>query len=146
MTYFVLQPEVTGGLGPASVGDLRARPPQLVKFNYEFDVWLGDPLIEAMSNFIVTDTLKNRLIDARASGVRFGEVEVTKSGEYQDRYPDRPLPSFSWLQVTGRAGKDDFGLSTSGDLIVSERILNLLKASGLDHCEAFEYDPTDDPH
>ena|SRR5271170_4541037 len=141
MTYFVLTPEVAGGLGPASTGDLKARPPRLVKFNYEFDVWLGDPLIEAMSNFIVTDPLKDRLIESRASGVRFGEVEVTKSGEYQDRYSDQHLPAFSWLQVTGRAGKDDFGLSSSGELVVSDRIMDLLKAFGLSHCEVFEYDP-----
>jgi hypothetical protein len=57
-----------------------------VKFNYEFDVWLGDPLVEALSNFIVTDRLKDRLIDAHASGVAFGKVEVTESGAYEDRY------------------------------------------------------------
>ena len=140
MTYFVLAPEVAGGLGPGSTGDLRARPPRLVKFNYEFDVWLGDALLEAVSNFIVTDALKDRLIGADVSGVRFGEVEITKSGEFQDRYPDRPLPAFSWLQVTGQAGKDDVGLSTSGDLVVSERVLDLLNAFGLSHCGMSEYD------
>ncbi len=139
MTYFVLEPEVAGGLGPASTGDLRARPPRLEKFNYEFDVWLGDPLVEAISNFIVTTGLKARLIEAHASGVRFGDVEVTRSGEYRDKYLDRPLPAFSWLQVTGQAGKDDFGLSSSGDLVVSQRMLNLLKTVGLNHCEVSEY-------
>jgi hypothetical protein len=141
MAYFVLEPEVAGGLGPASTGDLKARPPRLTKFNYEFDVWLGDPLIEAIGNFIVTDRLKERLKEAHASGVTFGDVEITKSGEFQDRYPDRPLPSFSWLQITGQAGKDDFGLSSSGDLVVSARIMDLVKTFGLNHCKAFEYDP-----
>jgi hypothetical protein len=141
MTYFVLAPEVAGGFGPATTGDLKARPPRLVKFNYEFDVWLGDPLLEAMSNFIVTDDLKERLIEARASGISFANVEVTKSREYQDRHPDRLFPAFSWLQVAGQAGKDDFGLSSSGDLVVSERAMGLLKTFGLNHCEVSEYDP-----
>ena len=111
MPYFILEPEVAGTLGPATTGDLRARPPLLEKFNYEFDTWLGDPLLEALSTFIVTDGLKEALKEARASGVAFGDVEVTKAGIFLDLYGDRPLPAFSWLQITGRAGTDDFGLS-----------------------------------
>jgi hypothetical protein len=123
MTYFELEPEVAGGFGPMTTGNLRARPPQLEKFNYEFDVWLGDPLLEAVSTFIVTDRLKERLIEARASGVAFGDVEVTKAGIFLDMNGDRPLPAFSWLQISGRAGTDDFGLSSSGLLVVSERVM-----------------------
>ena len=140
MTYFVLEPEVAGGFGPTTTGNLRARPPQIEKFNYEFDTWLGDPLLEALSTFIVTDGLKEALIEARASGVAFGDVEVTKAGIFLDMNGDRPLPAFCWLQITGRAGKDDFGLSSSGRLVVSERMMNLLKAFGLNHCEVSEYD------
>jgi len=141
MTYFILEPEVAGTLGPETTGDLRARPPQVEKFNYELDVWPGDPLLEGLSTFIVTDVLKEALIEARASGVAFGDVEITKSGIFLDMNGDRPLPAFSWLQITGRGGKDDFGLSTSRRLIVSERMMNLLKAFGLNHCEVSEYDP-----
>jgi hypothetical protein len=141
MTYFVLQPEVAAGFGPATTGDLRARPSQLEKFNYEFDVWPGDPILEAVSNFIVTDRLKEAPIEAHASGVAFGDVEVTKAGIYLDMYGDRPLPAFSWLQITGRAGKDDVGLSSSGLLVVSERIMHLLNAFVLKYCEVSEYDP-----
>jgi hypothetical protein len=93
------------------------------------------------NTFIVTDHLKERLIEARASGVAYSDVEVMKSGIFLDMNGDRPLPAFSWLQITDRAGQDDFGLSTSGRLIVSERMMNLLKAFGLNHCEVSEYDP-----
>ena len=145
MTYFELEPEAAGTFGPATTGDLRARPPRIEKFNFEFDVWPCDPLLEAISTFIVTDRLKDRLIEARASGVAFGDVEVTKAGIFLDMNGDRPLPAFSWLQITGRAGTDDFGLSSSGLLVVSERIMNLLKAFGLNHCEVSEYDPMKNP-
>ena len=139
MTYFTLEPEVAGTLGPATIGDLRARPPQVEKFNYEFDVWPGDPILEALSTFIVTDHLKDRLTEARASGVAFGDVELTKSGIFLDMNGDRPLPAFSRLQITGRAAKDDFGLSSSRRLIVSERIVNLLNEFGLKYCDVSEY-------
>ena len=110
-------------------------------------VWtaaFGDALLEALCTFIVTDALKEALIEARASGVAFGDVEVTKSGIFLDMNGDRPLPAFSWLQITGRAGKDDFGRSSSLRLVVSERIMNLLKVFGLNHCEVSECDPKKD--
>jgi hypothetical protein len=47
--YFVLEPEVAGWFGPATTGNLQVRPPQIEKFNYEFDTWLGDPLLEALT-------------------------------------------------------------------------------------------------
>ena len=141
MTYFILEPEVAGDFGPATTGDWRARPPRFEKFNYEFDTWPCDPILEALSTFIVTDRLKERLIEAHASGVAFGDVEVTKAGIFLDLYGDRPLPAFCWLQITGRAGKDDFGLSSSRRLVVSERMMNLLKAFELTYCEVSEYDP-----
>ena len=141
MTYFILEPEVAGDFGPATTGDWRARPPRVEKFNYEFDTWPYDSILEALSTFIVSDRLKDRLIEARASGVAFGDVEVTKSEIFLDLYGDRPLPAFSWLKITGHAGKDDFGLSSSGYLVVSERIMNLLNTFGLKHCDISEYDP-----
>jgi hypothetical protein len=141
MTYFILEPEVAGGFGPATTGDLRAAPPQIEKFNYEFDTRLGDPLLEALGTFIVTDRLKEAFIEAHASGAAFGDVEITQSGIYFDLYGDRPLPAFFWLQIIGQAGTNDFGLSSSGLLVVSERIVNLLKAFGLNHCDVSEYDP-----
>ncbi|HEY2707880.1 MAG TPA: hypothetical protein VGI95_07480 [Caulobacteraceae bacterium] len=60
MAHFTLRPKVAGGFGPDTVGDLQSRPPKLVEFNYEFDVWLGDPLLEAVSNFVVTDPLRDK--------------------------------------------------------------------------------------
>ena len=141
MTYFVLEPEVAGDFGPGTTGDLRARPPQVQKFNYEFDTWPYDPLLEALGTFIVTDRLRQRLIEAHATGVAFGDVEVTKSGLYLDLYGDRPLPALSWLQITGRAGEDDFALSSSGHLMISERMMNLLKEFELKYCDVSEYDP-----
>jgi hypothetical protein len=126
MTYFALEPEAAGMFGDATTGDLRARPPLIEKFNYEFDTWPCDPILEAISTFIVMDRLKEALIEVHASGVAFGDVEITQSGIYFDLYGDRPLPAFFWLQIIGQAGTNDFGLSSSGLLVVSERIVNLL--------------------
>ena len=134
-----------GDFGPATTGDWSARPPRVEKFNYEFDTWPVDPLLEALNTFIVTDPLRERLMEAHASGIAFGDVELTKSGIFLDMNGDRPLPAFSWLKITGRAGIDDFGLSSSGHLIVSERMMNLLNTFGLKYCDVSEYDPERNP-
>lgn len=136
----MLEPEVAGGFGPGSVLDHRLRPPRVEKFNYEFDVWLGDPLLEAVSCFIVTEDLGDKILAIRATGVAFGDVEISKSGEFEDLYGNRQLPKFVWLQVTGRAGQDDFGLSRTHCLVVSEGILFLLKEEGMSHCDISDFD------
>ena len=144
MAYYALEPEVAGGFGPNTVFlDVKARPPLIAKFNYEFDVWLGDPLLEAVGCYIVMETLREKIGTVQASGVSFGPVEISKSGQFQDLYPDVALPSFLWLQVTGNAGQDDFGLSRIASrtrLVVSGQILKILEEAGMSHCEIAPFD------
>ncbi len=136
MTYYQLEPEVAGGFGPKSVFlDVGARPPRIEKFNYEFDIWPRDPLVEAVATYIVTKPLAEKIASLHPTGVSFGRVETSKSGEFEDRYPDYKLPEFVWLQVTGNAGQDDFGLSPTHSLVVSERVLRVLKAAGMAHAD-----------
>jgi hypothetical protein len=140
MLYYTLLPEVAGGFGPdAILADPYARPPRIARFHYEFDVWPHDPLQEAVACFIVTQSVKERILALRASGVAFGDVEVSKSLNVEEFYPDRELPKFAWLQVTGKAGMDDFGLSPKHDLVVSQQVLDLLKDAGMSECEIKEF-------
>ena len=139
MTFFELQPEVDGGLGSETTGDTIARPPQLDHFHYEFDAWPEDSLIEALCTYIVTDALKRRLIEAHASGVAFGHVQLTKSGICEELHPYQKLPPYSWLIIKGRAGEDDFGMSIDNNLVVSSRIMNLLRGFVINNCDINEY-------
>lgn len=139
MKYFTLEPEVAGGFGPNSILNTSVRPPSVTKFHYEFDVWLGDPLLEAVGCFIATEALKERIQAMNATGVSFSTVEVSKSIQFKDLYPNCQLPKFVWLQVTGRPGIDDFGLSSKHSLVVSEKIRNALKAAGMSHADISDY-------
>jgi hypothetical protein len=140
MKFFELQPEMPGDLGPSTTGDLIARPPKVEHLEFEFNVWPEDCLVEAISTYIVTNALKKHLLGARPTGATFGHVKITKSGFFQDVYPNERLPAFSWLVITGRRGKDDFGMSSRGNLVVSERVLNLIKKFGLRNCEIEDYE------
>jgi hypothetical protein len=147
MRYFYIEPEVGGGLGPHSEVDNGTHPPIVSKLNYEFDVWLGDILLEGFPCWIVTIAAMNQIKKERLTGAVFSEVEITKSKEFHELLPNMHLPDFAWLKVVGEAGRDDFGLLTHVHapiseppidpknymLVVSERALDNLRNLGIEH-------------
>jgi hypothetical protein len=145
MKCYVLYPEVAGAIGPKTIYiDRTARPPRMEKFNYEFNGWLGDPLLVSICSYIVTDSLKREILASSATGVTFGPVEITKSSEFDDARAlksGRKLPRFVWLQPIGSPGQDDFGLtSTGGYLVVSEPMLDLFLAAGMSNCDIADFE------
>lgn len=140
MAYFALQPEVAGGLGENTVLDASTHPPAVSKLHYSFDGWLGDELLESFPCYIVTARLRDVLEQATATGCKFADVEVTKSETFEELYPGRALPEFFWLQVDGRAGADDFGVSEDFQLVVSQPTLLLMQSkANLSHCDIEPY-------
>ncbi len=134
MRYFVLAPEVAGSLGNNTVMSRERHPPTVSRLHYEFDVWLGDDLLEAFPCFIVSQRLADKVARLKLSGASIDVVEVTLSEQYRDLYPDRRIPEFLWLKVSGAAGRDDFGTDVAGRLVVSEQVMELLKTMDVDHC------------
>jgi len=139
MKYYILEPEVAGGIGKNTLLDRSVHPPVPIKFNYEFLGWLGDSLLETVASFIVTTSLKEKIEAIEATGIAFGEVEITKAGEFEDFHPNKELPEFVWLQVKGVAGQNDFGLSSKHRLVVSQRALDVLRQEQLSHCEIADF-------
>jgi hypothetical protein len=45
--------------------------------------------------------------------------------------PEQKLPSLVWLKVDGKAGHDDFGIAEDHWLVVSERVLDVLRPLGI---------------
>jgi hypothetical protein len=141
MRYFLLSPEVAAmGLGKNTQLDRSVHPPIITHLHYDFDVWLGDDLLECFPCFVSTRRLANAISEARLTGLEFGPVEITTSGLFRDLYPDSNLPEFLWLKVQGKSGKDDFGLDKDGRLVVSEHALHILKNKNLEHCDVSEID------
>lgn len=134
MKYYCLEPEVAGGLGADTVIDRSVSPTQIEQLHYVMDGWLGDGLLESFPSYIVTNALAHELNHWHPTGARLAKVKITKSPQFEELHPNRPLPEFMWLKVFGAAGKDDFGISVDNRLVVSERVLNILKSFGLSHC------------
>ncbi|MGJ7548647.1 hypothetical protein [Pseudomonas alloputida] len=137
--YYYVEPEVAGGLGEGTVMDTSEHPPVIQSLTYEFDGWLGDHLLESFPCFIVTETVEDAIKELGLTGCSFDAVDIKKSEAFEDSYPDRALPHFSWLKIHGIAGMTDFGLTDDYRLVVSNAVIDLLKKFGLQHAEIYDY-------
>ncbi len=134
--FYVLEPEVAGGFGENTILTRTPGKPMVVhKLHYQFDGWLGDPLLETAPCYIVSESLAQGIERANFTGVTFDEVEVTASDQFRDIYPNRQLPNVVWLKVDGTPGSDDFGIAPGLHLVVSERALRFFGENGVSHAE-----------
>jgi hypothetical protein len=138
MRYFFLEPEAAGW-DDQSVADWQTKPPLIHELHYEFDFWLGDALLESVHALIVTDHLRVAIEAAALSGASFDSVKVCKSEQFEEHSPDLALPSFAWMKIEGKAGRDDFGTAGDWRLVVSERTLKLLQSFGISHAKITDY-------
>lgn len=136
---YLVEPEVAGGLGPATIRDRSVHPPRVTRLEYVVDGWLGDALLESFPCFIATRTLADSLADALAgsgsSGYVEREVQVSTSYLFREMQPSVELPEFVWLDVGGRPGVDDLATDARGSLVVSQRVLDVLTRAGIGHAE-----------
>jgi hypothetical protein len=133
MNYFYLEPEVAGGLGEHTVVDVSVHPPIVTYLHYSFDGWPDDVILTTFSCYIVAVPARHALEGIKVSGIKFDYAETSPSEFFKDMYPGRQLPTFVWLKVYGRPGRDDFGIAPDHRLVVSERVLDLLKRLGLSY-------------
>jgi len=141
MPYFILRPEVPGGLGENC--ELMHRPgeqPVVTRLHFEFGAGtLGNDLITTHPVFMVTSRLADALRQTDLTGFALStDMEVSVDENVQELEPDWPVPVIEWLQVSGTAGSDDFGIS-DGDLVVSDTALAELRRHKIDECEVFPF-------
>lgn len=139
MQYFVLSPEVGGGLARDTVLLRDRHPPVVSHLHCELDGWLGDDLLETYPCFLVTTSLADKLRRETLSGYQLRAAQVSTSDLFRELYPDREVPRFLWLEATGRVGVDDFAVTEDGRLVVSESALTVLKKSQLRNCDVSEF-------
>lgn len=133
MKYFLIEPEVAGGLGERTQIDRDVHPPAVISLHYVFDGWLGDAIVESFPVFLVTDQAQHLLEAAGITGVAFADAEVETSDAFAELHPGKRLPSFAWLRPAGIVGSDDVGTAADGRLVLSARVIDLLGPTGLAH-------------
>ena len=164
MKLFVLEPEASGDIGPETQiiyndSDIPHIACEVVKFEYEFQGWLGDELLGTTGNYIVTESLADDMLSADLSGFTFDEVLVSRSEDFWEFYRDLMLPKFRWLKPVGRVSCHESGLygnriiysGTASDwsghdvcrsqrsaLVVTERALEVIQRHRIAECEIQE--------
>ena len=133
MTHYVVEAEVAGGLGNRTELDTTSNPPIVHRLHYEFDGWLGDPLVESFPCFLIEKEAAGDLEANGLTGVSLDAADVSRSDQFAELYPGRLLPKFLWLKPTGIVAKDDVSQLPDGRLVLSERALDILKKHGLAH-------------
>lgn len=92
-----------------------------------FDTWLGDDLVRAYPAVLARTALKRSLLSLdRRSGFRVTRARTRASPFYRTHSAGKRLPVFWAIEVNGRAGRDDMGLTPAGVLVVSRRVLDIL--------------------
>jgi hypothetical protein len=134
MKFYVVQPEVAGGWGENIKVDRSGKILRGEHLHYQFDGWLGDELLTTHPCFISSERVALALKGKRFSGFELANVEVTTSEQFKELYPNKILPKFFWLKITGTPERDDFGV-LQDNLVVSERALECLKSFTLLHAE-----------
>jgi len=132
---WILSPEVAGELGENTIIDTSTHPPIISHFHHRFEGWLGDDLLEVFPCFLVTAALSKAFTEAGLEGFSLDEMEVSVSPEFQDMYPERILPEFRWLKITGKDRDADFCLTPDYRLEVSGQAMKVLRRFNIAHAE-----------
>lgn len=149
MLYF-LEPEVAGELGENTVFEnvrLEGEKSKIKKLHYKFNGWLGDLLLECTPCFIISDSLLEDFNRYNLSGYELQDIEISISDEFKELYPDVQLPNFKRIIPYGRVkiindsykewSGHDFCLSDKSCLVVTDKVLNILKSNKINHCDIY---------
>lgn len=137
--FYLIEPEIAGGLGDHTEIDTEVRPPVVKSLEYRLEGWLGDELLESFPCFIVTESLAERIRDSKLSGFSLAPITVTTSPEFEELYTKISLPVFLWLKIKGQAEVDDFGLTPDFRLVASQRAMDTLSEAQINHADIEEY-------
>jgi hypothetical protein len=141
VAYYTLAPEVAGGIGDGTVVDSTVHPPRVERLHYEFEDWLGDDLVESFPCFLVSKPLAARLTAAGLGTFEVKNVAVTMTPGAEELLGDASLPDFYWLEVAGTAGLDDVGTTATGQRVVSDQALALLREFNVNNCDVEPFHP-----
>lgn len=132
--YFQLEPEVSGEFGENTKIDNSIHPPKIENLEFIFKGWLGDCIIECFPVFLITEKVLLKLDESKLNGFSIKKATIVKDYSLDEIQPNLNLPRFIWIDINGTPKKSDFGIENNL-LIVSEKVLEILKSEGLNYCE-----------
>ena len=148
MKYFVLEPEVAGGIGKKSkILYENSKIKEVLFLDYEFEGWLGDDILTIHPCFIISESLCDIIKASDLKGYQLQKMVVSFSDFFLEVYNKNILPNF--IRLLPFAINDislidkmllDFYLYKNTTLIVSEKALNTLKKLNLSNANILNID------
>jgi hypothetical protein len=133
VSFFTIEPEASGSPD---------REPSGKAVSCTFDAWLGDDLVRAYPAVLVTTPVRDALLDLRQpTGFEISRARIRTSGFFRRQHPGVRLPPFWSIGVRGDPGCDDMGLTPSGTLVVSRRVLDVLMEFRIGRAVLAQYAP-----
>lgn len=126
--FYQLKPNCLGELGPGTEANWKAPYlEQSSKIGYLIMHPPEDDLSQIASCVVVTERLKNLIEQAAIDKITFCDCAVTLERQFAEMYTEwLPLPPMFWLKFQGVAMQDDFGWDADFELVVSDRVIDLL--------------------
>lgn len=140
--YYEIEPEVSGSLGPDTVYDRTVTPPTVTRLHYKVHDWLGDCIVTADPVFLIVPETAAKLQNAGFGRFRLADAQVTAHEQFHIFNPDGQPPELRWLLVEGEPGVDDLGITEFDELVISEAVLEVLRADGINQATVTEWEPS----
>jgi hypothetical protein len=113
---------------------------ELEAIHYVFECWPSDDIGQSNRVIFITERLAEAIMKVEATGFRLKTCNAIKGEQFEIVSPaQEDFPRFYWLDVYGKAGVDDFGISSNLWLVVSERILNLLQDFSIERAQVARF-------
>lgn len=148
MKYFVLEPEVAGGIGKKSkILYENSKIKEVLFLDYEFEGWLGDDILTTHLCFIISEFLCDIIKISDLKGYQLQKIGISFLDFFLEVYNKKILPNF--IRLLPFAINDislidkmslDFYLYKNTTLIVSEKALNTLKKLNLSNANILNID------
>ena len=140
MKFFKLKPEVPGRLAPESIKAKKEKKHDFQEVHFIFENGPVADIVQSLGFHLVTSHLREKLERANLTGFEFRSCRTSKGEQFDIASPGYgELPAFSWLEITGEGGIDDFGITGGWTAVVSEKALEVLKSASLKDCRVMEY-------
>lgn len=132
--YTVVQPEVIVGLGEHTIFDtevpVKGQKRKVISLHIQLEDWLGDDLMECHPCYIVTEKLKNALVQSDYTGFVIDALELTKDEYFFSNYNlKKVLEPFYWLKINDNKKGPDIFVDETSHLNISQSLLAFLKKS-----------------
>ena len=139
MKYFILEPEVAGGIGRKSkILYENSKIKKVTFLDYEFESWLGDDILTTHPCFIISESLYDIIKVSDLKGFHLQKIGISFSNFFLEVYNKKILPNFIRLLPFPinevcliNEMLLDFYLYKNTTLIISEKALDILKKFNL---------------